>query len=242
MVKIDANIPIEETPEFKRLKRLKVKKLKKRDEQQISRKRTYSKRRRKKSNCCVFYFLVLIAIIIFIIAMVAKLGIFQIPIFTDVFYVEPQPIRNVAPNNLSQDEIISNLINNVAAEVVIIELTESQLTSLIQDSASLWEEVVINNLQAAILPDKIEFFGHLLNPVDAYLTLSVMPKVNEDKLGFEVLDIRIGNLPLPTKLANFLIEKLLFDPIQNFNKEILKTSTIETIELAEGRVIIKAKL
>lgn len=244
MVRIESKPKaIEDTPEFKRLQKLKEKKLKRLDDSDYPPRDFRPRRKRsRRITCCVFYLIIFLVLCIFALAVVAKVGIFEIPVFSKIFYKIPEPSRLVLSSGANQDNFLESFLVKPGSKDITFEITESELTTLLKTPAEQSQDLTIEELQAAIMSDRIEIFGHLKSPLDAYLTLEIFPQVDEGLLDFTVIGIKIGNLPLPASLANWLINKLLTEPIEQFNQTIKQVGTIESIELQEKKIKIQAQL
>jgi len=193
---------MEETPEFKRLQKLKKKKAEDYYDSNQKEKK-YKPRKRRScpiSSCCFTYIIFFIVFCIFVIAMLAKIGMFNIPIFSDIFYRQPEPLRIVVPTIVDEKDLLKNFeIQNENSELTF-ELDESQLTYLINSPLQNSIDVRFDRLQAVITSEDVELFGHLVSPVDSYLTINILPKINQGLLDFEVKSIKVGSLPLPAMI------------------------------------------
>lgn len=241
MVRIDSKpSSIQDTPQYQRLQKLKAKKIKLSRDQEIPPRHYRSNRKRsRKFSCCLFYSIILLVLCVFILALVAKTGIFNIPFFSYLFYQKPAPTRTVTVSSLLEKD---ELITQVSNQEITFEINENQLTSLLNAPVKKSQDIVIDELQAAIFSNQIEIFAHLKTPVDTYLTLEVLPQVTASLLNLEIIGIKVGNLPLPVGLANYMIDKLLAPQMEQFNQAVKEIGTIKSLELQDTKLIIKAQM
>jgi len=244
MVRIDTTPQdIQNSPDFKRLKKIKEKKLKRQSLQDLEDKEKRWKRSRLSTSCFI-YLVITVVLVVFILAIIAKTGIIEIPIISSYFYQKPQPTRVVIIDEA--DSLESILRQNISAisqgKEMVFEITEGQLTALLNEPLATDDDLNIDQLQAVITPQNVEIFGHLISPVDAYLVLDVIPRVNDGRLDFDVADISLGSMPLPASLANFIIDKVLMSQIQDYNEDLKDFGTLSDIELSEGKLKINAQL
>ncbi|MBU1164172.1 hypothetical protein KKA15_01245 [Patescibacteria group bacterium] len=244
MVRVDSKpTRVQDTPEFKRLQKIKNKKEKLQTPKDFERRERKWKRNRI-STCCFGYMIIAIVLAILTLAMFAKTGLFEIPVFTKYFYQQPQPTRVVVPTDSDTIEniITQNFAGLTPSKELNFVLTEGQLTTMLNEPIAANDDSSIDQLQAVITTKNIEIFGHLNEPVDAYLTLGVVPIAKDGLFDFDVTNIALGNMPIPTILANFIIDNVLRSQIEEYNKTITEFGNITSIALEETKLNINAQL
>ncbi len=219
-------------------------------------------------SCCSFLLLVLLALVIFVFIILAKTGFFQIPFFTDIFYKSPQPVYVVqAPffnedekqklaesfeqriveqafSQVDPDKLKEGLISEDQRINLDLNIFESEITLLFRTGLTqgLEQEYKFEGSQVAITPSELEFFTHVLKPKDVYLTLGLKPTIKDGELNLELTKIKIGNLALPSALANVVVEYYLGNKIKEVSKSLFPFTKIESLTLTEGQINISGYL
>lgn len=229
---------LKDLPQYKRLQKIKAKKLKR----EYARKkgpRNYKKRSRPSKSClCLIYLILIIVFLIVILTVVAKTGMVDIPVISEAFYTQPVPTRKVKPTDEIPD-FLKNLDLDSLNENIVLEITENQLTALLLITKSSFENVTIEEFQTAILEDEIEIFSHLSTPVDAYLVLNVKPKVEDNKIQIQVNKIKLGDLPLPAKVAEVALNRLISSATDRFEDIIDEFGSVENIDIQSQKIRLK---
>lgn len=236
--------PLEDSPPYRRLQKIKARKLRRQGNNDYLDNNYRQPKRQSKFYCCCFYIILLLVLCLLATAVIAKTGLIRIPIISNFFYKTPQPIRLVksTPSIISAKELLQNYSISKDNKEISIEISEQQLTSLINQAINISNEIKVKELQVAIENEKIEIFGHLQTPVDAYLTIDFLPVLNENELTFDIITVKLGVLPLPTGMSEWLVYKLLNQPLEKFNQSILAVGTINNIKTEDKYLIINAKL
>lgn len=180
----------------------------------------------------------LILVFLAVIYIILKSGAVKVPLAGDFLYKEPSPTRQV-PVNLN-DSIFSNqAVENINDEIKIT-ITESQLTAMVAAAAS-GSNSQVSGAQAVITANYIELFGEMTAPVKAKITARLRPKVAGNVLDYDLQDIKIGNLPLPSSVVDAPVRSLLKSGFDEVNSYLKQNMDISSIELAEGRLIITGR-
>jgi hypothetical protein len=211
-------------------------------------KRKKRRRRRKKislkARCCLWFLILLIFFLIIITAFIAKAGVVQIPFFSQIFYRLAQPSRQIEIDNQELVNIIQQGLNLEfdPQGLATIEITEEELTYLFRQSLSGKDDSYFaESLQLIISKDRIEFFGLLIKPISASITLIIKPYLVNNILDFELIQAKIGDLSPPPKFTNWLIDTFLGDKLTEINQEIGGMGQLQSLELKEGKLIITLK-
>ncbi len=212
------------------------------------------KKRGKFFGCCFLKFFIIVLILAASIALLAKTGLFDIPVFSKIFYQAPAPEREVAANT-AEEKSFENLLaqkldqelrsgKNLAAggEIpVTLEFTEEELTGFLK-TAETGEDYPFTEAQISITPQAIEIFGQLKEFNQTFLTVALRPEIKNGELEIIFQKIRIGNLSLPPAIGNFLTDKLLKDQLDSVKKLISENGNLENIELTEGKIIFQGEV
>ncbi|MAF14229.1 MAG: hypothetical protein CMI53_05080 [Parcubacteria group bacterium] len=161
------------------------------------------KMKHKRSNKFTMAMIIIIVIFFVGTAMAAQTGIWQIPIFTQIFYQIPEPIRVVdvaGVSGLNQQQAVFDPEENILRIVV----TEKELTAAIkQQLVNNIDPPFAQNAQIVITSKEIEFFGYLLKPFSANLTIRVRPLFTDEKIDYKISQAKIGSLNLPPFLVDW---------------------------------------
>lgn len=189
------------------------------------------RKRRRGLGCCSLLSIVLLLSIFIGCAVVAKSGILEIPIFSDLFYRVPKPTHFVTVDVDANQElaVVTDLVSGTAT----FSITEAQLTQILRRSLSDYDSVAISTAQAAILPEGIELFGLVVKPVRVTVTALVTPVVENQQLTVAVKKVMLGNVSLPLPWTEGIMRWLLGGMIDRVAQAVA-TLTVERIELDAG--------
>jgi len=202
------------------------------------------KRKRRigfKAGCCLFFLIILIFFLLIATAAIAKTGIIEIPVFTRLFYRLPQPSRTIEISDLGKFFQPFG-VQFLPDDSLAVEFTEEQLTFLLrQYLTGKKDSYFADNAQAVIINQEIEFFGLLIKPISANLTLKLRPKLIDNNLALDLAGAKIGNLDLPVPVADWLIDKLFQNKLAEFKQKI-KDFQLTDLNLSEGKLNFTVKI
>lgn len=181
----------------------------------------------------------------------AKSGLWQVPVFTGYFYREPVPVYQVKSSEFNDNSLI-NRIKAVAATEAIkqrkssnlaisFELSEEELSALLRTQLlknKSWTEQ-INYLQIALSPEQAQLFVKANNPKGLIVILDFKPGVTDGKLNFQVKSFKVGDLELPGFFGNLLIENIGANTLNSLLTSLSLVGKIEEINLADHKANIK---
>jgi len=190
----------------------------------------------------------LIIVICFILALIAYLGIIDIPIFSDLFFRPIQPIRRVEPSADKIDDIGSVIANKMIeyaqASNSGLFISEEELTILIQKALASDPEMPLKNMQAAVEHEGIELFGEIFSESRSYhFSIMVMPYLDQEEVNIRIVKARLERLPIPAPIVNALLGQMLNQPLEELNANMLEYFNLVQLEpqgqkvLLEGQVI-----
>ena len=201
--------------------------------------RRWGARRRAKSCCCFPLVFLLILFGILVTAIIAKTGIVEIPFFSSIFYELPQASRLI---EIDPADLAGSLSAKLNQGSVVIEITEQELTYLVRQQLSgKKDSPFAESVQALINGKTVEFFGLLLKPVAANITLILEPLLIDHQLVLRPIEVKIGNLALPPSLSQWLFDRFFAARLGEFNKLLLKFGQLEHLELESGKLIITSQ-
>ncbi|OGY48487.1 MAG: hypothetical protein A3J65_01185 [Candidatus Buchananbacteria bacterium RIFCSPHIGHO2_02_FULL_45_11b] len=189
-----------------------------------------------KRNCCFLVLLLFIFSLTLAAAAVAKTGIFEIPVFSSVFYRLPKPKREIKiENQASAGGQNLNFSLNTETKKITLELSEEDLTFLLRQALTRANDPYFaQNLQALIFGGEVELSGLLLKPLKVNLTLKLKPLLADSRLDFKLTKIIVGSLPIPAEYGNMTVHRLLQKPLEQLNSAMVKFQ-LESLELSEKK-------
>ncbi|MFA6410068.1 MAG: hypothetical protein WCW26_00620 [Candidatus Buchananbacteria bacterium] len=205
------------------------------------------KRKRKLSLKTDFYLFSLVGIIVFLflsLVAVAKTGIYQIPVFSQIFYKIPQPTRLVDIGDLASFNPDGFKFGKSQQEGLIFMLIpERELTYVLKRNwTNQPNSIFANNLQAVIEDGQIEFYGLLIKPITVNLTIKIKPYLSKDNKGldYKVTKLKVGNLLVPRSLANFVVHYLVNKNKAKSSTSLTKTNSLVDFEKMKDKVKIQS--
>ena len=215
--------------------------------------------KRKKSNFLKIRFtrrnflLVLIPAILIIlflaVGVFAKTGIVYIPVFSQIFYRVPQPIRLIEKIDPAEySSLIPKYGFNEETKIFHLEFTEEEATFIVRQSIANNPNANFTKTAQVVFEDgQVEFFGLMLEPVKTNLTVTVKLDY-ADKFKYRISRLRIGNLNLPSFIVDWLVKfygnqavkgkmkELGIDPNKiDFSKSNIK---LNNLQVDDGKFIL----
>lgn len=210
------------------------------------------KKRRKTLTCCFLELLSVVLVLSLIATAVAKTGLVKVPLFSKIFYKTsaPQKVVTVTSEEIKnfETDITEKLKSQVKSQIkpgapsqkveVNFEFTEKELTSFLKNLEAQ-KTSPLGNAQVSVTKEAIEIFGEMEEPSKTSLTVAFKPEIKDDKLIIVLKKIKLGALPLPSSLGNFLVDKFLSSQLRAAGEAISKTGKLESIALEEGKIVLK---
>lgn len=179
---------------------------------------------------CFFIIILFVALVFYLVINLAKTGLVSIPIISNVFYHEPQPIEVVSSQNSFKLDSVINL-NDITKSEFNFNLTQEDLTSLVQSNDQFSSgQIAIGELTSELFVQKNIFDKNV------YFTINFIPRVKNNKLDFQITKAKIGELSIPVILANF--GKNIFMQSLNSQLSILNSAKISKVETKKGQMTI----
>jgi len=217
-------------------------------EDKVSRRRPRRRRKRRKRGsvkrtCCLLFLVLVVFLLLIATAVIAKTGIVEIPVFSQLFYQLPQPTRQIEASG-SSSSLIPNLdLESASQNLVTIEITEENLTALFrQELSGKKDSSFAENVQAVITTEGVEFSGLLIKPISVNIILKLKPELVDHKLDFKLIQAQIGDLSIPPALADQLVDKFLQAKIEEVNQSLNKFGQLQNIKLLDSKLIVSGQL
>lgn len=190
-----------------------------------------------KAGCCLIFFGLLVFFSIMVLAVVAKTGLVNIPIISDLFYKQPAVVRPVSPASVEQSDIESKIGSLLVNRTV--EFTEEELTFMFRQVITGSEDSYFApGVQVAVENGQLEFFGLLTKPFTANITLHLRPYLEAGQLKFELTQAQLGSLAMPPDTANWLFSEVFGSKLEEVSSEIEKLNP-QSLELESGKIILQ---
>lgn len=188
-------------------------------------------------TCFLVFTLAVILTLGLIVLALARIGIIFTPEKPNAQYPAPAPIRRVITNAAVD---LNNINVRQDNKEIVLEITESQLTSLIQQAVT-GNNSAFSDLQAAITPDYIEFFGNMTKPLAAAITVNIRPKITSGNLGYDLLSVKLGNQSLPILIINGIVTSFLDSKFAEINASLHSQTVLSSVELKSGSIIFRGQ-
>jgi len=213
--------------------------------------------RRKKLFRCFSCLVLLIAVfgaVVFIGAwLVARTGLYEIPMISSWAFQVPEPVHRVDTskgytaddlllsmrtdiNNLIETQYPGQLLVSEASISLDEEIITAYLAETIQPSL-VASGFILNQFQLAVEPEAIEIFGYLSRgdrPV--YVTITAVPTILEDDISLEIKQARLGNLPVPKSIISIFFGPLVESMLKAFQLPTVGFVSLRDIELMYSKI------
>ncbi|MFA6254862.1 MAG: hypothetical protein WC675_02360 [Patescibacteria group bacterium] len=209
-----------------------------------------AKKRSVKTSCLRLAGFLFIFILIILVALIAKAGIIEIPVLSQIFYRVPSPSRLIVIDN--PEDFIRRPASyqyDQTTKMTTMELTEEELTFIIRQNLAKQEKPKFaQNTQIVINEGEIEFFGLMLRPIKVNLTLKVkISKPEGAPYSYQITQFKVGNLNLPPSLVNWSVHKYLeksgdkHTTLYNIDLNQVNSDKSRTpaLELKDGKLILR---
>lgn len=211
------------------------------------------KRETKKGHPILTCFLVIIVLVLIVASwlcsVVAQTGLVNIPVFTKVFYQEPEPTHQVlatVPIEESVSDEITSTINQRLQPGSLdfdrgfsISILEGSLTASVQnllDQAGYFE----NDTAQVVVSEEVGlevFLPVAESPLNTAMTVELSPYINDQGvIDVEINRLKIGSLNLPIWLVRLILTKPLDLVIWELNKNFVSYIDLSEVLLTEGAV------
>ena len=200
-------------------------------------------------TCLLFFILIVFGLGSFGAYALARSGLVNVPFFSQQFYQEPQPSYLVKVENLSNENDLGSIFNSQIKEKLLhlkqtnnskitLNLNEEQLTSLLRSQTTNgFFENKVDCIQLAVLPNDLELFMKMKNPV-LFITLDFKPSIVSNKLSLKTDELKIGNLKLPKSVGNFILTYTLTKGVNQILGSVSGSFVITGLNLASRNMSI----
>ncbi|MBI5530813.1 MAG: hypothetical protein HY918_04965 [Candidatus Doudnabacteria bacterium] len=202
----------------------------------------------------------------------AQSGLIELPFFSSTFYKPPAPERIIIPDKQTSpypekifEKKLSGQIEQLMSELdpanppkqipLKINLTENELTALIQNQLKKSPDTIIENAQIAINSGELELFGYLKQlpkdipipiplPVNGTsFNLGIKPIYRDNNLDIKLTKLKIGMLSLPISLGNWLIDAFLRSHIKTLTEQLTSQGiNITNLSLTPGEALLEGEV
>ncbi len=224
----------------KKIKSRKLDNLKKEDQQgkEPVEKNLDSKKKKKgrARGCCWGCSIFTLLVIFFILYIISASGIAQIPLFSSLFFGSgPEPSRQVEANSQIQDQFEQKVARAVIGGSDRLVLSESELTGLLASNN------ILEHPNLAVEDSYMEIFGKVgdRNYSNLYLTAKVMPKVENKRLYSDIKGLKVGQLPIPAFIADYIVDRALANYQSSLEKPL---KNIDGLVLEDNNLVIKGDI
>ncbi|RJO59753.1 hypothetical protein C4546_00495 [Candidatus Parcubacteria bacterium] len=161
-----------------------------------------------------------------VMVQVSRTGLWQIPWISRIFYNPPQPIRVVAPADISFPSTLAKIGQGLLATQVLI--SENEMTRLLSDSLTM-TRLGISRPNLVVEPESLEFSFLIPQRNNAQVRLYLFPLLNDKKeLDFQIQKTLIGEVKFPSWIIGQPTRLLLAQELNTFLKASHKPSAVKT--------------
>jgi hypothetical protein len=196
---------------------------------------------------CLLYFLAIILIgCIFVAYGVARSGMVRVPYLSDHYFSQPKPSHFVIaaaasdPNQALFEKLKLGASQQFAQgqEVAIVPVvySEALLTKLLADYMNKGGQSY-EQAQIAVVDQGLELFLHKTDS-NTYITAIIVPEVKNQEIKFQLQELRLGALSLPTSIGNLILKWFFAQPLNAVNALIKDFGSIRDISFNQGEVVI----
>jgi hypothetical protein len=213
-------------------------------------------RRKKLLKCgsCLFLLVIVIGGLFLAGAvLLAKSGLYDIPMISSWAFQEPEPIHEVVgEENLDADDLLYSMqseINDLIESQSPGQLQVSEASITLDEAAitAYLKEVVepslnesgfqVRDFQLAVEPEVIEIYTEMTRQeMLFYISILAKPKIVNDNLGLEIERARLGNLAIPTSIIRLFFGPLIESVLKAFKIPTVGFVSLQDIELMYGKV------
>lgn len=168
--------------------------------QQVEKVEVIKKKKKAIFSCGNCLFLLLIILLVFVIyglICVARTGYYDIPVFSKIFYSEPEPQRYIVVSSFSEKEIMDKINQLFFSRDQSITLSEKEISYLLQgvlDEKNIEYEIA----QLAVNEQDSEMFVQMIKPYDLTLTVYFNAvKTEGQDLEIDIDQVYVGNYKIP---------------------------------------------
>jgi len=198
--------------------------------------------------------LLILAVVVFAALMslwaLALSGLYDVPVFSDMFFKTPEPIHQVEIKDDIEDidllEYLESEINEIVPTGEPGELTITEASVSLDEyvlTAFLWQRLAelpdykIIHAQIAVEPAGMEIFIHGERGYRPfYLTIMTIPKVADENLELDIISAKLGNLRIPSTLISTVLNTLLANILDILQLPIIGFVSLDEIELLYGKI------
>jgi hypothetical protein len=177
------------------------------------------------------------------VSLIAKTGIYDIPVFTKIFYQQPMPIHEVipSPNQAAEWEKKMQINPFSAEQVKKVEFTEGDLTTMfwvaLEKAGAQQGKIAIKTGQIAVDQNQVELFAEFTAPFHALVSVGLLPQIENQQLVFKTESLRIGNLEVPFDFTKNLISSTLNTQMSKGFEGL--PIILKRVSLEAGKIVIE---
>lgn len=148
------------------------------------------------------------------------------------------PKRQVTATSADADSLqqkVADLAKQPGASTSLT-VTEQELTGLLISGINNQPSVPLRDVQAEINPDGIVLTATLTEYLKSSVAISLLPKVVDGKVKFEITKIQAGSLTVPSYVTENLAKQI--DSLTNQQSNQFDGISVRSIHLDEGRMTV----
>jgi len=173
-----------------------------------------------------------------------------IPVFTNIFYQQPEPIRKVLATVPIEEAVSSEITSTINQRLqpgsldfdrsFSISILEGSLTASVQDLLDQEEGYFEHDTAQVVVSEEVGlevFLPVAENLLNTALTVELTPYVDDQQsVDVEINRFKIGSLNLPIWLVRLVLAKPLDLVIWELNKNFVSYIDLSEVSVAQGTV------
>lgn len=123
---------------------------------------------------------------------------------------------------------------------VSVSVSEEELTSLLAEGFSA-ENVILKDIRFSINEQNILIYGTLIKPISAKVVMTALPRIQDGRVKFDIINTSAGQLSLPA-ILNRKVSQIVADSLSAKLGLIYQKAEIREVKLNRGKMILTGQL
>jgi hypothetical protein len=195
-------------------------------------------------GCALAAFLIIAIPTVFVVSVVAKTGLVDVPVFSALLFKPGAPSRVVLPLVGEKPDQVMQIIAtrmsyDPATSYLTIPIREDELTMIVQDAIAQAPPDTLpfsmKDAQIAIDDNDVELFSHLSRgSQETTLVARFLPTVVSGQFTIDVDEMQIGSLTVPHWIASPLIALAVKPFLSSLQTNLSAVGTLERVDVQQG--------
>ncbi len=216
-----------------------------------------NRRRHPWLTCSLIALFLLASFFVWIVWLVAATGLVQIPLFTQLAYQSPEPVRSVeagAPVEVLLQERFTTLLTQRLYEgegtlenrAIELSIPEASLTASARTLLAQTDVPTIDPAQVQVVIDPsvgIELYAPVReSSLGTAVTVNFSLEATEGNVAITPTSVEIGSLGIPAFVLTGFFQPLIEQQLRGINEELSGYAQIDAIGITEGALMISGEI